>query len=73
MKILLGDIKAKIGMEEIFKMKTGNESLHNISNNIGVMLLNYATSKAHSQKYFFQDCNIHKFNWMSLMENPKSD
>jgi hypothetical protein len=31
-KILLGDFSAKIGRENIFKLTTGNESLHEISN-----------------------------------------
>jgi hypothetical protein len=32
MKILLQDFNAKVGREDIFKMTTGNESLHEISN-----------------------------------------
>jgi exonuclease III len=31
-KILLGDINAKVGREDIFKPTIGNESLHEISN-----------------------------------------
>jgi hypothetical protein len=31
MKILLGNFNAKVGMEDIFKLTTGNESLHEIS------------------------------------------
>jgi hypothetical protein len=34
--ILLGDFKAKIGREDIFKPTLGNESLHKISNDYGV-------------------------------------
>jgi hypothetical protein len=45
MKILLGDFYAKVGREDIFKPTIGNESLHVISNDIGVRLLNFATSK----------------------------
>jgi hypothetical protein len=36
MKILLGDINAKLGREDIFKLTIGNESLHEISNDNGV-------------------------------------
>jgi hypothetical protein len=36
MKILLGDFNAKVGREGIFKPTTGNESLHEISNDNGV-------------------------------------
>jgi hypothetical protein len=45
MKILLGDINAKVGREDIFKQTIGNESLHEISNDNGVRLVNFATSK----------------------------
>jgi hypothetical protein len=47
MKILLGDSNAKIGKEEIFKPTTANESLHEISNDNGVRLVNFATSAIH--------------------------
>jgi hypothetical protein len=45
MKILLGDFNAKVGREDIFKPTTENESLHEISNNNGVKVVNFATSK----------------------------
>jgi hypothetical protein len=45
MKILLGDFNAKVGSEHIFKSTIGNESLHKISNDNGVRLVNFATSK----------------------------
>jgi hypothetical protein len=45
MKTLLGDFNAKVGRENIFKPTIGNESLHQGSNDIGVRLANYATSK----------------------------
>jgi hypothetical protein len=34
MKILLGDFSAKVGREDILKPTIGNESLHEISNDI---------------------------------------
>jgi hypothetical protein len=43
--ILLGDFNAKAGREDIFKLTIGNESLHEISNDNGVRLVNFATSK----------------------------
>jgi hypothetical protein len=53
MKILLGDFSTKVGREDIFKPKIGNESLHEISNENGVRLVNFATSKKpRSQKYY---------------------
>jgi hypothetical protein len=36
MKILLGDISARVGREDIFKPTIGNESSHEISNDNGV-------------------------------------
>jgi hypothetical protein len=44
-KILLGDFDAKVGKEDIFKPKIGNESLHESSNDNGVRLVNVTTSK----------------------------
>jgi hypothetical protein len=35
----------KVGKEDIFKPTTGNESLHEISNDNGVRVVNFATSK----------------------------
>jgi hypothetical protein len=45
MNILLGDFDAKVGREDIFKPTIGNESLHEISNDNGVRVVNFATSK----------------------------
>jgi exonuclease III len=45
MKILLGDFNAKVGREDIFKSPIGNENLHEISNDNGVRVVNFATSK----------------------------
>jgi len=43
MKSLLGDFNAKVGRKNIFKLTTGNESLHQYSNNNGVRIGNFAT------------------------------
>jgi hypothetical protein len=43
--ILLGDCNAKVGRENIFKQTTGNESLHQDSNDNGVRIVKFATSK----------------------------
>jgi hypothetical protein len=51
MKFLLGDFNSKVGRGGIFKPTVGNESLHEISNDNGVRLVNFATSKNLSQKY----------------------
>jgi hypothetical protein len=52
MKILLGDFNAKVGREDIFKPVIGNESLHEVSNDTGVRVVNYATSKNLSRAHF---------------------
>ena len=45
MKILFGNFNSKVGRENIFKPKIGNGSLHHNSNNNGVRIVNFATSK----------------------------
>jgi hypothetical protein len=45
MTILLSDFNAKVGREVIFKPIIGNESLHEASNDNGVRVGNFATSK----------------------------
>jgi hypothetical protein len=45
MKILLGDFNAKVGRKDIFKPTIGNESSHEISNDNGLRVVNFATSK----------------------------
>jgi hypothetical protein len=63
MKILL-DFSAKVGMEDIFKPTLGNQSLHEISNDKGV--INYSISKNLIVKStLFPHSNIHKFTWTS--------
>ena len=66
MKILLGDLNAKVGRENIFKPTIGNESLHQDSNDNGVRIVNFATSKnlvVKSMKFPHRD--IHKHTWTS--------
>jgi hypothetical protein len=61
-KILLGDFNAKVGREDIFKLTIGNESLHEISNDNGVRLVNFPTSKKlRVQSTMFPHHNIHKY------------
>jgi exonuclease III len=45
MKILLGNFNAKVDRQDTLKPTTENESLHEISNNNGVSVVNFATSK----------------------------
>jgi exonuclease III len=64
-KIVLGDFNAKVGREDIFKPTIGNESLHEISNDSIVRLVNFATSKNLRVKSTFPHLNIHKYTWTS--------
>jgi hypothetical protein len=45
MKILLGYVNAKLGREDTFKLTIGKESLHQESNDNGVRIVKFATSK----------------------------
>jgi hypothetical protein len=49
MNILLGEFNAKEGREDTFKPTNGNENLHEISNNNGVVNFCHI-SKSHCQK-----------------------
>jgi hypothetical protein len=66
MKILLGYFNAKVGKKGIFKPTIGNESLHEIYNDNGVKVVNFAASKNPTVKSTkFLHYNIHKFTWTS--------
>ena len=65
MKILL-DFNAKVGRENIFKPTIGNESLHQDSNDNGVRIVNFGTSKNLVVKSTMSPHrNIHKCTWTS--------
>ena len=64
MKILLGDFNAKVGRENIFKPTIGIESLHQDSNDNGVRIVNFGTSKNLVVKStMLPHRNIHKCTW----------
>jgi endonuclease/exonuclease/phosphatase family metal-dependent hydrolase len=65
MKILLGDFNAKVGREDIFKPITGNESLHEASNDNGVRVVNFATSKNLSEAQHSHAATFNKHAWTS--------
>jgi hypothetical protein len=68
-KILLGDFKAKVGREVIFKLTMGKEILHEIINDSGVRVVNFATSKnLVAKSTMFRHRNIHKYIWTPLTE-----
>jgi hypothetical protein len=64
LKILLRDFNAQVGKEDMFKPIAGNESLHEISNDNGIRVVNFATSKHLIVKStMFTHCHINKFTW----------
>jgi endonuclease/exonuclease/phosphatase family metal-dependent hydrolase len=63
MKILLGDFNAKVGTG-IFRLTTGNESLHQDGNDNGVRIVNFAASKNQAVKIMmFPPQNVYKYTW----------
>jgi hypothetical protein len=66
MKILLGDFNAKVGRVDISKPTTGKENLHEVSNDNGIKLVNFATSKnLRVKSTMFPHRNIHKCTYTS--------
>jgi hypothetical protein len=66
MKILLGYFNAKVGTENIYKPTIGNESLHRVSNDNGVSVVKFSTSKYLVVKNtMFPHRNIYKYTWTS--------
>ncbi|KAE9521335.1 hypothetical protein AGLY_018266 [Aphis glycines] len=65
-KMVVGDFNAKVGKENRFRPTIGPDSLHNISNNNGTRLVNFASSKdiIISSTYFPRK-GIHKHTWKS--------
>jgi hypothetical protein len=70
MKILL-DLSGKVGREDNFKSTIGNECLHEISDDNGVRVANFATYKnLRVKSTTFPHSNIHKYTWMSPYGKP---
>jgi endonuclease/exonuclease/phosphatase family metal-dependent hydrolase len=64
MKIVLGDFNTKVGREDIFKLTIGNESSHEISNDNGVRVVNFATSNNLVVKStMLPHRSFHKYTW----------
>jgi ankyrin repeat protein len=59
---VVGNFNAKVGREDIFKLTIRNENLHDISNDNGVRLVNFVTSKNLTVKsMMFPHCAVHKY------------
>jgi exonuclease III len=74
MKILLGDFNAKVGREDVFKPTIGNEISHEISNDNGVRVVNFATSNNLVVKStMLPHRSIHKYTWTSYDGKTQPD
>jgi hypothetical protein len=66
MKILLGEIDAKLWREVIFKPAIGNERIHQDSNDNGVRRVNFVTLKnLFPKSTIIPHRNIHQYTWTS--------
>ena len=66
MKILLGDFNAKLRRQDIFKPINENESLHQDSNDNGVRIVHFTTSKnLFVNSIMFLHQNDHKYTCTS--------
>jgi hypothetical protein len=73
MKILLGDFNTKVEREDTLKLTIGNESSHEIGNDTGVRVVNFATSKNSVVKStMLPHRNIHKHTYASPGGNTHS-
>jgi len=64
--MLLGDLNAKVKRENFFKPTVGNDSLHQDSNDDGVRIVNFTTSKNLVVKStIFPHRIIHRYAWSS--------
>jgi hypothetical protein len=62
----MGDFNAKVGREDIFKPIIDNENLCEASNDKGIRVVNFPTSKNLIVKSTtFPHCDIHKYTWTS--------
>jgi exonuclease III len=65
-KIIIGVLNAKIGQEEMYRPITGKYSLHTLSNDNGIRLINFACSKNMVvASTLFNHKDIHKMTWRS--------
>lgn len=65
-KIILGDMNAKVGREEVFRNIIGRDSLHNECNENGMRLVDFAASRRMMvSSTRFPRKSIHKATWRS--------
>ncbi|XP_055587587.1 craniofacial development protein 2-like [Uranotaenia lowii] len=65
-KIVIGDFNAQVGQEEEFKPTIGRFSAHQLTNENGLRLIDFAASKRMAvRSTFFQHRLPHKYTWRS--------
>ena len=65
-KIILGDLNAKVGREPMYRPTIGKYSLHETSNDNGLRIIDFAISRNMVvSSTYFEHKNIHKATWLS--------
>ncbi|XP_058832921.1 craniofacial development protein 2-like [Topomyia yanbarensis] len=65
-KIVIGDMNAQVGREEMYRPVIGPNSLHSVSNDNGQRCVNFAASRGMViRSTFFPRKDIHKVTWRS--------
>jgi hypothetical protein len=65
-RIVIGDLNAQVGREEVFKPTIGRFSLHPETNENGLRLINFAAAhKMVISSTYFRRKDIHKVTWIS--------
>jgi len=60
-KIIFGDFNAKVGKEDIYKPTVGTESLHKVTNNTGIKMIQFTISEGFNvRSTTFPHKDIHK-------------
>uniref|UniRef100_A0A8D8C8R8 Craniofacial development protein 2 n=1 Tax=Culex pipiens TaxID=7175 RepID=A0A8D8C8R8_CULPI len=65
-KIVIGDLNAQVGQEEEFRPVIGRFSAHQQTNENGLRLIDFATSRNMAiRSTFFQHTSLYKYTWRS--------
>ena len=62
-KVVIGDLNAQVGQEEAYKPAFGCFSVHQLANDNGLRLINFASFKHMSIPTFFQHTRRQRYTW----------